>query len=262
MHIPAYHASDNGGFLTDIKGVVVAPIGSGKTRLLQTLAEKKTSSRLLNLLPKVSKFKQLRVQEESPEVLDIVANRFTPALMKGDKNELFVAEMDIAKIRFKQFQDLMGESGIWLMERSLFEDRFVFTKNLFRRGLLHPHHYKAYKLYVDSLLNVMPNPDIIIYLRTRPEVSFARMVGRGRECEKGITEDYHKQLFELYEAMMISRLPRLIPNFNRVHLPINANQDLSEEELALFHGDIEHRIELHLKERGFLNNGAEKEESE
>ena len=47
--------------------------------------------------------------------------------------------------------------------------------------------------------------DLIVYLRTEPEVVFGRMNGRGREEEAGVPLEYLQALHRLHEDWLVNR---------------------------------------------------------
>ena len=50
------------------------------------------------------------------------------------------------------------------------------------------------------MVSFIVKPDLVIYLRTRPEVLVERIMRRGRESEKNIPIGYLEQLNESYET--------------------------------------------------------------
>jgi deoxyadenosine/deoxycytidine kinase len=60
---------------------------------------------------------------------------------------------------------------------------------------------------MDSWMNTAAiensTPDIIIYLRTDPEVAFKRLRSRGTESDKMIELEYIKGLHDLHEAWLL-----------------------------------------------------------
>ena len=240
-------------YLAEITGIVVANIGAGKSEFMRTLEKRKAIS---HLLPLLSNCTELKVVEEDPKVFDLVARKFIPALKDKDPERLLAAEIDIAQARFEQYQRISMENGIWLLERSLYEDRFVFTESLYDggKGILPEQYYKAYTLFVDEMFKLMAPPDIVIYLHTDPEVAFARVQARGREFEKEYDLPYLTRLHNLYVAMAQKTMPLMVKDPNKI-VPINANKHLTPEELEAFHRNIEWRIAVLLKQRGFSPNG-------
>ena len=52
--------------------------------------------------------------------------------------------------------------------------------------------------------------DLIVYLRTSPEVAFDRMMGRGRKEESGAPIDYLRLLHDVHEDWLINQVPSSI----------------------------------------------------
>lgn len=244
--------------MAEITVVVSAPIALGKTKFVETLHKRKTCSRLLPLLSKAT---EIKVLEESPDVIDIVKKRFIPAFEKKDPEGLFLAELDIAQIRFEQYLKVTETGGIWVLERWLGEDRFGFVEALARMKLLKEHHYEAYKKFVDPRLKSLIPPDIYVQMHSSWEVGYRRMQQRGIRWElEHYTPEYFQVLHECYKHMARYDLPELFLNFNMIYLPIDVNKHLEPEELEGFHKDIEYRIEQRLIARGFVRNDKPPEE--
>ena len=60
--------------------------------------------------------------------------------------------------------------------------------------------FKTYSDLFYDMVSFIVKPDLVIYLRTRPEVLVERIMQRGRESEKNIPIGYLKQLNEAYET--------------------------------------------------------------
>ncbi len=233
--------------MAEIQGIVLGNIGSGKSTFLKTLEKHGGESRILELLPMS---KGLQVEYEAEPVLKLVVEKFYPALAAGNTDLLFAAEIDILWERYLQAERVLRQPGVVVTERCLFEDRFIFTENLVKEGKLHQHQFKAYRLFYESLTKGLPSPDFVIYLYTDPEVSHQRMLKRGRDSEKQLPLQYLKDLHEHYEYTVSRKLPALIPGYKDALLVINANEDMTEEELEKFHRHVEDRIVRLLRAKG------------
>lgn len=236
------------GTMADIQGIVLGNIGSGKSTFLKTLEKHQSSSRIVDLLPMS---KGLQIEYESEPVLKLVTEKFYPALLSGNSDLLFAAEIDILWERYLQAERVLRQPGVVITERCLFEDRFVFTENLVQEGRLHQHQFKAYRLLFESLSKGLPSPDFVIYLYTDPEISHQRMLRRGRDSEKTLPLQYLKDLHQHYEYTVSRKLPALIPGYKDALLVINANEDLTDSNLEKFHRHVEDRIVRLLRGKGF-----------
>jgi len=191
-----------------------------------------------------------------------VDKKFYPALKKGDKDVLFVVELEILRARINQMQTNMRQGGIVFNERCPYEDRYVFVSNLQQSGLLLKEHYEIYKREYERSMKSVSTPDLLIYLYTKPETAFKRRMEElkrgtgGLPSESGLTLDYLKQLHNSYENMINNRLPNEIPNYRDVLLIIDADKDFSSKDLLRFHNYIEERANRLLMKRGFFNGNG------
>ncbi|MFH0777356.1 MAG: deoxynucleoside kinase [Candidatus Eisenbacteria bacterium] len=99
-----------------------------------------------------------------------------------------------------QAQKKMLESGVsFIQDRTIYEDAEVFARTLNRLGHLGERDYANYKALFDTMLEFIRPPNLIIFLKAKPESLLHRIAHRGRESEKTITLDYLKILDDAYE---------------------------------------------------------------
>ncbi|XP_069682145.1 deoxynucleoside kinase isoform X2 [Periplaneta americana] len=116
-----------------------------------------------------------------------------------------------------------------MMERSLYSARYCFVENLFDSGMPACEYVVLDKWFkwITSHLDV--GGDLIVYLRTDPEVVYERMRRRARKEETSVPLDYLRKLHVLHEDWLFHK--------TRFHCPapvlvLDANRDLvgMEEE--------------------------------
>jgi len=229
---------------------VLGNIGSGKSEFIQSMKEKAVGSRLLDMLAMKG---GLNVYEESERVKDIVAKTFYPALQRGDVHSCYAAEIEMLYARIDQMLEVSKDDGLAIIERTPYENRYVFFENLHRSGMMREPFYENYKSTFKHLINIAPIPDVVVYLRTTPEVTYQRMMERGRPSEKDLALEYLKGTHELYERLVDKILPEHIPMYGVKLVRINADHHLQETELKKFHDQIEERIAQALRRQGWGN---------
>jgi deoxyadenosine/deoxycytidine kinase len=101
--------------------------------------------------------------------------------------------------RLHDLRCLMDVPQTVVQDRSVYEDAEVFAKNLFRQGWIRERDWKCYRELYESLIELLPPPNLIIYLRASVPTLLHRISLRGREYEKGIAPEYLEQLNALYE---------------------------------------------------------------
>jgi deoxyadenosine/deoxycytidine kinase len=85
-----------------------------------------------------------------------------------------------------------------ILDRSIYEDAYIFARALHHLGNLSERDYFAYRRLFDLMMASLPSPDLLIYLKAPVETLMQRIRSRGREMEAGITVDYLRKLDNFY----------------------------------------------------------------
>ncbi|MBN1886650.1 MAG: deoxynucleoside kinase [Thermoflexales bacterium] len=104
--------------------------------------------------------------------------------------------------RAAQHQALAECSQPAIIDRSIYEDAFIFARALYEMSNMTERDYLAYRRLFDLVAGGLPPPDLLIYLRASPELLLERIRGRGRSIETGITLDYLGLLDRYYEEWL------------------------------------------------------------
>ena len=97
---------------------------------------------------------------------------------------------------------------IYIVERSIVEDRFIFVENMFRSGLLSEEELQRFdQERLEKSRHIEP-VDVFIYLRADPHKLKERITSRGREMEKSISLEYLHHLNDLYENNLLLELQK------------------------------------------------------
>ena len=87
-----------------------------------------------------------------------------------------------------------------IQDRCVYEDAEIFAQNLFLQGHIGQRDYGTYQELYRTLIEFLPPPDLIIYLRASVPTLVQRIARRGREYERNIPTDYLASLNYLYES--------------------------------------------------------------
>ncbi len=94
----------------------------------------------------------------------------------------------------------------FLIERSVYSDRYCFAKNCFEAGLMTTLEWQIYKEWFEWLVEqYCSKPAGIIYLRTSPTICMSRLKKRSRSEEAGISLDYLESLHERHEDWIVKK---------------------------------------------------------
>ena len=86
-----------------------------------------------------------------------------------------------------------------ILDRSIYEDCFIFARALHHMGDISERDYLAYRHLFDLVVNSMPRPNLLIYLKAPVNVLMDRIRRRARNMETGITPDYLTLLDSFYD---------------------------------------------------------------
>ncbi|WP_448568164.1 deoxynucleoside kinase [Thermus sp.] len=91
-----------------------------------------------------------------------------------------------------------------VQDRTVYEDAFVFAKNLYREGFLSRRDWETYIDLFQSVSPTLRKPDLLIYLRAGLPTLRARIRKRGRPFEQNLPDRYLLSLNALYEELVAS----------------------------------------------------------
>ncbi|HSQ26068.1 MAG TPA: deoxynucleoside kinase [Anaerolineales bacterium] len=106
--------------------------------------------------------------------------------------------------RAQQYLDLYHSPHSAILDRSLYEDAYIFARALHHLGNLSERDYLAYRRVFDLVVKHLPAPDLLIYVKAPVPVLINRIQRRGREMESGISADYLSLLETFYEDWLQS----------------------------------------------------------
>ena len=104
--------------------------------------------------------------------------------------------------RSQQYLDLANSSQSAILDRSIYEDAYIFARALYQMNNLTERDYLAYRRVFELVVNRLPPPDLLIYLHCPVPTLVERIHSRGREIESGISAEYLALLETFYEDWM------------------------------------------------------------
>ncbi len=104
--------------------------------------------------------------------------------------------------RLRHHRRLLDFPGSVVQDRSVYEDAEIFARALYEQAHIVPRDYHTYRELFEVLVQFLPPPDLIVYLRASVPTLQRRIALRGRTFELNITPDYLAQLNALYSAWM------------------------------------------------------------
>jgi deoxyadenosine/deoxycytidine kinase len=104
--------------------------------------------------------------------------------------------------RAQQYLDYASASQSVILDRSIYEDAFIFARALHHMSNLSERDYLAYRRVFDLVVSTLPPPDLLIHLRAPVPLLMERIRRRGRSIESGISEEYLALLESFYDDWM------------------------------------------------------------
>jgi deoxyadenosine/deoxycytidine kinase len=117
--------------------------------------------------------------------------------------------------RAEQYLEAASDARSAILDRSIYEDFHIFARAL---------HYMAYRRLFELVVESLPRPGLLIYLKAPVEVLMERIRARARNMETGITTEYLTLLDTFYDEWLgaFDQCPVLTirtDNLDYVHQP-------------------------------------------
>lgn len=89
-----------------------------------------------------------------------------------------------------------------ILDRSIYEDAFIFSRALHHLNNLDERDYLSYRRVFDLIVQNLPAPDLLIYLNCPVHILMERIRRRARNIESGISAEYLQLLESFYQEWM------------------------------------------------------------
>ncbi len=111
------------------------------------------------------------------------------ALFKSDKRYALANQMDYLLLRAEQEQSIRQGKQTGILDGGLEMDFCVFSRLFLQKGWLTVDEFSLLERFYRTLRNVLPPPDVIIYMQAPPAVIAERFRQRGRPLEIATASD-------------------------------------------------------------------------
>jgi deoxyadenosine/deoxycytidine kinase len=163
--------------------VVAGNIGAGKTSLTERIG-----SRL-----------GWRTDFES-----VADNPYLPDFYADMRAWSFHLQIYFLGHRADQYLDAARDPRSAVLDRSIYEDAYIFARALHHMGNLAERDYLAYRRLFELVVGSLPPPNLLVYLKCPVEVLMDRIRRRARNMETGIASDYLALLDTFYDDWLLS----------------------------------------------------------
>lgn len=163
--------------------VVAGNIGAGKTSLTERIGAR------------------LGWRTDYESVAD---NPYLPDFYADMRSWSFHLQIYFLGHRAEQYLRAAADPRSAILDRSIYEDAYIFARALHHMGNLAERDYLAYRKLFDLVVGNLPPPNLLVYLRCPVEVLMERIRRRARNIETGISADYLSLLDTFYDEWLRS----------------------------------------------------------
>ena len=168
---------------------IAGNIGSGKTTLTTLLA---------------------RHYGWTPKFESVTYNPYLADYYADIKRWSFALEMYFLQQRLHDVLEIAKSKEVIIQDRTLMEGVNIFVANNYAQGNLTERDYNTYMDTYNVMMEVVKEPDLMIYLRSSIEHLVYQIQKRGRDYEQSISIDYLSGLNERYENWIAGYKGKLI----------------------------------------------------
>ena len=93
---------------------------------------------------------------------------------------------------------LADKSADIFQDRTIYEDAHIFAGNLHQMGSMSSRDFGTYMKLFDISTDLIPKPDLLIYLKASVPTLVKQIRKRGREYEQNIEVEYLERLNDRY----------------------------------------------------------------
>lgn len=133
----------------------------------------------------------------------VEGNPYLADFYKDMERWAFNLQIYFLNSRFAQVQKIRSQTySTVIQDRTIYEDAHIFARNLYESKVMTERDYECYMLLFGSIINSVPAPDLMIYLKADIPKLVQQIKKRGRDFESDISVDYLKNLNGYYERFV------------------------------------------------------------
>ncbi len=126
-------------------------------------------------------------------------NPYLPNFYKDMKSWSFHLQVYFLGHRARQHVEMWKNNQSAIIDRSIYEDAFIFARALNHMGNLSERDYHTYLQVFNLVTSTLPRPSMLIYLKCPVPLLMKRIHSRGREIESSISAEYLSLLESFYD---------------------------------------------------------------
>lgn len=104
--------------------------------------------------------------------------------------------------RAEQYLDAAKDARSAILDRSIYEDFYIFARALHHMGNMAERDFLSYHRLFELVVESLPRPALLIYLKAPVPVLLKRIYRRARNMETGITPEYLSLLDSFYDEWL------------------------------------------------------------
>ena len=119
-----------------------------------------------------------------PYLEPVTENPYLKDFYRDMKKWAWHSQMFFLGKRLQDHYNLVRDKHSVVQDRSLYENAEIFAKNLYRQGFIAKREWNVYQDVYKTVIQILPAPDLIIYLKASVDKIMQRIQSRGRDFEK------------------------------------------------------------------------------
>ncbi|OWF55155.1 thymidine kinase 2, mitochondrial-like [Mizuhopecten yessoensis] len=185
---------------------MTAALSTNPDKVLTICVEGNIASGKTTFLEHFKKYSDVQVYEEPVKKWRNVEGHNVLAKMYEDPERWSLTLQTYVQLTMVDRHIQVPEQPIKLMERSIFSAKYCFVENLYKSGKMTAMEYVILTEWFDWIRKHHDlSIDLIVYLQTKPETVYERIMKRCRKEEITIPMDYLYALHELHEDWLVAK---------------------------------------------------------
>lgn len=168
----------------------------------------------------------------------VIDNPILDKFYHNRKRYAFTLQIFFLNKRFEQLRQASKFENV-IMDRSIYGDA-IFAKLLNKNKELSDTEYEIFDELLNSMLQYVNKPKLLIYLEASTEEAMRRIDMRGRDYEKEVEREYWMQLNDEYNNFFNNYSMSPILKVNVDNLDFKNNTEDKEHILSLIESKLKH----------------------